>query len=144
MAQAQSYRNHLRFLPGFHYFVLPVLLANVVIAIRHIFKAPSLDTGWAAAVAIAIFLGILYGRRQALTAQDRLIRLEQQLRFARILPADLQAAVAELRPRHFVGLRFASDAEVPDLIRRIRAGELDQTTDIKKAVRDWQADYLRV
>ena len=144
MAQAQSYKNHLRFLPGFHYFVLPVLLANVVIAIRHIFKAPSLDTGWAAAVAMAIFLGILYGRRQALTVQDRLIRLEQQLRFARILPADLQAGVAELRTRHLVGLRFASDAEVPELIRRIRAGELDKTTEIKKAVRDWQADYLRV
>ena len=144
MAQAQTYKNHLRFLPGFHYFVLPVLLANVVIAIRHIFKAPSLDTGWAAAVAMAIFLGILYGRRQALTVQDRLIRLEQQLRFARILPADLQAGVAELRTRHLVGLRFASDAEVPELIRRIRAGELDKTTEIKKAVRDWQADYLRV
>jgi hypothetical protein len=144
MAQAQTYKNHLRFLPGFHYFVLPVLLANVVIAIRHVFKVPSLDAGWAAAVAIAIFLGILYGRRQALTVQDRLIRLEQQLRFARILPADLQAAVADLRPRHFVGLRFASDAEVPDLIRRIRTGELEKTTDIKKAVRDWQADYMRV
>ena len=144
MAKAQNLKNHTRWLPAYHFFVSPVLLINVVLAIRHAFNAPSMDSGWTAVLAVALFLGILLARTQALTVQNRLIRLEQQVRFARILPADLQPAVAELRPRHFIGLRFASDAEVPDLIRRIRAGELDRSNDIKKAVRDWQADYLRV
>jgi hypothetical protein len=144
MEKTQTYRNHTRFLPPFHFFVLPVLTINVVVTVRHLIKGPSLATGWTAVVAVALFLGILLARVQALTAQDRLIRLEQQLRFARILPADLLPAVASLRARHFIGLRFASDAEVPGLIRRIQAGELDSATDIKKAIKDWQADWLRV
>ncbi len=144
MASSQNYRNHARYRPAFHWFVLPVLLANVIITGRHLFKAPSVAAGWQVVVAVALMIGMLMARVMALTAQDRLIRLEQQLRFARILPADLQGAVANLAPRHFIGLRFASDAEVPGLIKRILAGELDRTNDIKKAVQDWQPDYLRV
>jgi hypothetical protein len=144
MAATQTYRNHARYRPPFHYFVLPVLLANVIITARHLIREPSVASGWQVVLALALFVGILMGRVHALTAQDRLIRLEQQLRLARILPPDLQGTVAQLAPRHLIGLRFASDAEVPGLIRRILAGELDKTNDIKKAVQDWQPDYLRV
>jgi uncharacterized membrane protein YraQ (UPF0718 family) len=144
MARTQNFGNHARYLPAFHFFASPVLLINAIVALWHVFREPSLASGWAAVVAVALFTGIMMARVMALTVQNRLIRLEQQVRFARILPADLQPAVAELRPRHFIGLRFASDSELPDLIRRIRSGELDKTDDIKKAVRDWQADYLRV
>jgi hypothetical protein len=144
MATSQTYKNHARFRPPFHFFVLPVLLVNVVIKVRNAFQEPSLSSAWQVALAFALFAGMLMARRMALTAQDRLICFEQSLRFARILPTDLQGAVAKLAPRHFIGLRFASDAEVPGLVRRVLAGELDQTNDIKKAVQDWQADYLRV
>jgi hypothetical protein len=72
------------------------------------------------------------------------IRLEERLRLSRILsPAD-QAAVESLRPAQLIALRFASDDEVPDLVRRILAGELSKANEIKKAIRVWKPDYLRV
>jgi hypothetical protein len=144
MAAPQTYKNHARFRPPFHFFVLPILLVNVGIKVKNLIHEPSLSSTWQVALALALFVGMLMARVMALTAQDRLIQLEQQLRLARILPPDLQDAVARLAPRHFIGLRFASNAEVPALIKRILAGELDKTNDIKKAVQDWQPDYLRV
>ena len=144
MAAPQTYKNHARYRPPFHFFVLPVLLGNVILSIRHLITGPSVASAWQVLLAFALFVGILMGRVHALAAQDRLIRLEQQLRLARILPADMQGTIAQLAPRHFIGLRFAPDAEVPGLIKRVLAGELDQTNDIKKAIQDWQPDYLRV
>jgi hypothetical protein len=144
MTAPQTYRNHARWRPPFHFFVLPVMLGNVILSIRNVVREPSVWSAWQVAFAFALFVGILMGRVHALAAQDRLIRLEQQLRLGRILPPDMQSLIARLAPRHFIGLRFASDAEVPGLIKRVLAGELDQTNDIKKAIQDWQPDYLRV
>jgi hypothetical protein len=79
----------------------------------------------------------------ALTVQDRLIRLEMRLRLRDVLPADLQPRISELTARQLVGLRFASDAELPELVRRVLTGSLGSTADIKKAVTHWQGDYLR-
>ena len=80
----------------------------------------------------------------ALRAQDRVIRLEESLRLERLLPEDLKPRIEELRTRHFVGLRFASDEEVADLTRKILAGDLKTAEDIKRAVRSWRADHLRM
>jgi len=79
----------------------------------------------------------------ALKVQDRVIRLEMRLRLSEVLPADLKGRIPELTTRQLVGLRFASDAELPDLVRRVLAGSLANPTDIKKAVAHWQGDYLR-
>jgi hypothetical protein len=67
-----------------------------------------------------------------------------RLRLREVLPADLQARIPELTPRQLIGLRFASDAELPQLMRQVLAGSLGNTTEIKKAVTHWQGDYLRV
>jgi hypothetical protein len=72
------------------------------------------------------------------------IRLEMRLRLREVLPADLQARIPELTPPQLIGLRFASDAELPELVRRVLTGSLENPRDIKKAVTHWQGDYLRV
>ena len=142
-SKAQTYKNHARFLPAFHFFVLPVLLLNALNAIRHIWIAPNLSTVWTLVVAAALLTLGLLSRTMALTVQDRLIRLEMRLRLQQCLPADLRSRINDLTPRQLVALRFASDAELTDLVREVLGGKLASSKDIKMRVKDWQADWLR-
>ena len=140
----QNYKNHARLLPAFHYFVLPILFLNVLNVVRLVWVDPSLSTGFALLVAAALLMTALLARTMALKAQDRIIRLEMRLRMHDVLPADLQGRMAELTPEHLIGLRFAGDAELPELVRQALGGTLTTTKSIKQAVKVWQADNLRV
>jgi hypothetical protein len=139
----QTYKNHARFFPLYHYFVAPILLLNVVVRAYQLFRAPSGLGAWELLIAITLVSLALAARVMALAVQDRVIRLEMRLRLRELLPPDLQARIHELTRGQYVGLRFASDAELPALVRRILAGELRSTGDIKKNVTEWQGDYLR-
>lgn len=144
MAQTpQNYKNHVRWLPAFHFFVLPVLLLNVLNAGRHIQMTPTLKTTFAGIVAAALFGAALLSRLMVITVQDRVIRLEMRLRLRELLPADLQGRVGELTREQFVALRFASDAELPELVRQVLAGSPTTRKDIKLKVKNWMGDYLR-
>jgi hypothetical protein len=113
------------------------------VAVWHLWQAPRLETAYGVVFAIALLgLGIL-SRNQALTVQDRLIRLEMRLRLRQILPPDLQPRINDLTHRQLVALRFASDEELPELVRDLLAGKITTATDIKSRVRNWQADWLR-
>jgi len=79
----------------------------------------------------------------ALTVQDRLIRLEMRLRLRQLLPPDLQPRINDLTHRQLVAMRFASDAELAELVREVLAGKLTTPKDIKLRVKNWQADWLR-
>ena len=144
MPQTQSFKNHTRLLPPFHFFVLPVLFANVLITIRSIFQAPSMNTVWTAVVAAALLLLALLARNMALTAQNRIIRLEMRHRLKDVLTSDLHDRIGELTPQQLIALRFASDAELPALVRDVLAGNLATQKAIKERVKNWQADHLRV
>ena len=144
MAQAtQTYRNHTRWFPPFHFFVMPVLTLNFLNAIRHLYKEPTLHETWELIVAAALMTLALLARVMAVTVQDRVICLEMRLRLHEVLPADLRSRIRELTRQQFVALRFASDAELTDLVRQILAGTLPKQKDIKLKVKDWQGDYLR-
>ena len=139
----QSYANHVRWFPPFHFFVVPVLLANVLNALRHIVQSPSRSTAFAALVAAAILMGVVLARVMVATVQDRVIRLEMRLRLARLLPAEIQARIPELTPKQLVALRFCGDAELPALVREVLAGKHGTQKEIKLQVKNWQADRLR-
>ena len=94
-------------------------------------------------VALALITLALSARIMALTVQDRVIRVEMRQRLAMCLPADLQGRINELTRRQLVAMRFASDAELPDLTREVVAGKLTAPKDIKMRVKNWQADWLR-
>jgi hypothetical protein len=141
----QTYKNHTRLLPPFHFFVLPALLANVVYTGRHLVtRGMSITTGWEFVVAVALMLGMLLSRVQALAAQDRVIRLEMRMKLQQVLPADLQSKIGDLSTRQLVALRFASDAELPELVRGVLSGKLSKTKEIKLQIKNWQADWQRV
>ena len=139
----QTYKNHTRLVPPFHFFVLPVLFFNVIRTVRNIFPAPSIDTVWTAMVAAALLLLALLTRNMAITVQNRVIRLEMRHRLKDVLPADLRGRIDELTPQQLIALRFASDDELPALVRDVLAGSLATQKAIKLRVKNWQGDYLR-
>jgi hypothetical protein len=142
-AAHQTYNNHTRFRPAYHFFVVPVLAVNFVLALRSLFAAPGLGTLWGVIFAAGLVTLALTARGQALTVQDRVIRLEMRLRLRELLPPDLQARMYELTPRQLIAMRFASDNEMADLTREVLEGNLPTTKAIKMRVRNWQADSLR-
>jgi hypothetical protein len=140
----QNFSNHVRFFPPFHFFVVPVLLINFFwSSYRWKTSGFSVDGFEYVVVAAALALGFLSVRRMALSVQDRLIRLEEQLRYQRLLPADLKPRIGEFTVSQCVSLRFASDAELPALARKVLDEKLNQRKAIKQLVKNWRPDYLR-
>ena len=141
--RVQSFQKHARLLPGFHFFVLPVMLVNFINTVRHVISEQSLHNGWQVVFAAGLVMLAFVSRTQALTVQDRLIRLEMRLRLRGILPPDMQPSINGLTHRQMVALRFASDDEMTELVREVLAGKLATSKDIKSKIRSWQADWLR-
>lgn len=141
----QSFEKHSRYIPGFHFVAFPILLVNVFFALYLTYEQNfSKMSIWNVFVALALVLVAWYSRTMPLTAQDRIIRLEERMRLQEKLPAELRARAVEINPRHLVGLRFASDEELPDLAQRCLNGEFKTSTDVKRAIRNWRPDNLRV
>jgi len=139
----QSYKNHARFFPPFHFFVAPVMLINLFVAGWQLYKLPSFGTVWGLVMAFGFFMLAFVARAMALTVQDRVIRLEMRLRLQQLLPPDLLARCGEITRPQVVALRFASDAELPDMVRDVLAGKLSTQKAIKERVRNWEPDHLR-
>ena len=140
----QSYQHHARWLPGFHFFAAPVLLVNVINEMRHLYFDQTRHALWMVIVAAALLTVAFLSRIQALTVQDRVIRLEMRLRLRGILPPDLHGNINTLTTGQVVALRFAGDNELTDIVRDIAAGKLTSQKEIKMRVKDWQADWQRV
>jgi len=144
MAEEQNFANHARLFPPFHFFLMPVLLINLVWSCIRVWKAGlSFATIFGVILALALITGFLSCRIFSLTVQDRLIRLEEQLRYARLLPADLQSRIGEFTTSQYVSLRFASDAELPALARKVLDEKLHDRKSIKQLIKNWRPDYLR-
>ena len=142
--QGQNFANHARFVPPYHYIALPILLLNFIWAIRGLLGDVSFDAVLNILVAVALIIVALFARVFALKAQDRVIRLEMRLRMRDLLPEDLQERINDFTPTQMVGLRFASDAELPKLARTVLDENMTTATPIKKMITDWQADNFRV
>jgi len=140
----QNYASHRRWIPTFHFFALPVLLINVFVTGVQFAKNPHPISAWLVVVAIALFIGVFELRGMPLRAQDRIIRIEERARLERLVPADLRGRIGELTATQLIAIRFAPDDEVPDLTRRALNGDLKTQGDIKRAIRNWRADHLRV
>ncbi len=139
----QTYANHLRFVPLFHYVLSLLLLVNLGWAGWRLFRGRSLGDVVALLTAVALVLLFYYARDFPLRVQDRLIRLEERLRLAQVLPAELRERIAELTPEQLIALRFAADEELAELVPRVLDGGLRGRTEIKKAIKHWRPDDYR-
>jgi Family of unknown function (DUF6526) len=140
---AQNFENHTKIVPAFHYFIVPVLTLNLGSAIYRVSHFFSANAVISLLVAAALVLLALYGRMFALKVQDRVIRLEMQLRLQSLLPADQRTRIPEFTVGQLVALRFASDPELPELARKVLDEKLHDRKAIKKMIQNWQPDLLR-
>jgi hypothetical protein len=139
----QNYSNHRKFVPLYHFVTFGILAVNQIWALVRLVRTPSWETGFGVLLAFALLCVFFFARIFTLRVQDRLIRLEMRLRLQQILPPDLKAKILDLTPEQLIGLRFASDGEMTDLIRDVLANNIQDREAIKKKVRAWQGDYLR-
>ena len=140
----QSISNHTRFFPPFHFFVIPILTGNFLYALYAWYKAGFSIAGlWHAIVAFTLAYGFVVARLMALKVQDRVIRLEEMLRYERLLPPDLKVRTNEFTVDQMISLRFASDAELPALARKVLDDKVKERKAIKQMVKTWRPDYLR-
>jgi hypothetical protein len=139
----QTYANHVRWDPLFHFFALPVILLTVIAAAVHCAQRPSWFSAWLVVFSVAVVILTLKARLYALKAQDRLIRLEERERLFSLLTDPLRGRIGELSESQLIGLRFACDAEIPTLVEESITKKMSQG-DIKKAIKVWRADYFRV
>ncbi len=141
----QNLANHTRWHPPFHFVLMPFLFVNLIQSGVRVWRNMEWDTIEGFLLAFALIGIALFARLNALKVQDRVIRLEEQIRYQRVLSADLAARAAKrLTESQYIALRFASDAELPGLVEKVLAGSPTSSADIKKAVKDWRGDYFRV
>ena len=140
----QNFKNHGRLVPLYHFFALPMLIINFLWSIYQWIAAGFSIGGleWVLTSA-ALFLGVVYPRLFALSVQDRVIRLEERLRYERVLPEELRWRADELTVNQFVSLRFASDEELGKLMQKVLEGNLTERKAIKQLISKWRPDYLR-
>jgi hypothetical protein len=140
----QTYASHRRYIPGYHFFALPVVIVNAVVQLVQAFRFPSLWMFWNAVVWFALAAAVWYARSMAIAAQNRTIRVEERERLSRLMPPELRGRINELSIKQLTALRFASDDEVGDLAARCLDGTLTTREHVKKEIRQWRPDYDRV
>jgi hypothetical protein len=146
----QTYANHTRLDPPFHFFLLPVFALGVVLSLIHFFyhlresdMRDNFHSFLLIVLAVAMLTLAFKVRLYSLKVQDRVIRLEERLRLTQLLSEPLRSRIPELTEGQLIGLRFASDAEVPKLVERTLNEKLKRK-DIKKSIQNWRPDYWRV
>jgi hypothetical protein len=146
----QTFANHTRWDPLYHFFVLPVFLLGLILTLIHFFAhithgdmRDHIHAFLLILLALALLTLALKVRMYSLRVQDRVIRLEERLRLTQLLPEPLRSRIPELTEDQLCGLRFASDAELPKLAERAMNEKLSRA-DIKKAIQTWRPDYWRV
>jgi len=140
----QTFANHTRLVPAFHMVTFPILAILFLWSAWRVVTEFSVDRLMFLLLTTATLVLLFLARIFALTAQDRVIRLEMRLKMAQLLPADLRPRINELTPKQLVALRFASDEELPDLVRTVLVDGIHDQKAIKRMIRNWQGDHLRV
>jgi hypothetical protein len=142
--EEQSFSNHVKWVPTYHFFVIPVLVLNFILAIVRVVRhGVTWDSAVPMLTAAALLIFVFNARVFALKVQDRVIRMEERQRMANLLPEDLQGRIGEFTTGQLVALRFAGDDELPALARKILNEKLTNVKAIKQMVQHWRADHLR-
>ena len=140
----QTFKSHTKNVPLFHFVALPILLLNVIWSLVRAATDFSADTAIGIVVAFALLIVAFFVRVFALGAQDRVIRLEERLRMQHLLPDDLKPRINDFTTNQVITLRFASDAELPDLARKVLDENIGERKAIKQLIKTWRADYQRL
>ena len=144
MTEPQNFENHARYVPGYHFFLSAVLFINLILRVIETIRHPLWMNAWTIVMAVAFILMWWYLREFPKRAQDRVIRLEERLRLGRLLPPEYRPRMHEFTAGQLIGLRFASDEELPVLAVRVLNEGITDRTAIKRLIQQWRADTLRM
>jgi hypothetical protein len=140
----QTYANHARLHPPFHFFLGPGAMLLLILTIVNVVRRYGQLEAWILLLFGIMFLtAVLLIRTNPLRVQDRLIRLEEWLRLEALLPPELGSRLDELTESQLIALRFASDEEIPALVAKVLAAKM-RPKEIKQAIVTWRADTFRV
>jgi hypothetical protein len=143
MEKQQTYRNHVRWYPLVHFIIFPLLVINLGWQIYMLTQERTVDRAEMLLLAVILILISFAARLQPLKVQDRIIRLEENLRYYKLLSLETAEKATRLSPGKMIALRFAPDDELPELVERTLKGELKTGKDIKLAIQNWRGDHLR-
>jgi hypothetical protein len=141
--KVQNFKNHQRYLIGFHVILSLLIIALLIGSIVNLVHAEHSNLYSASLIClIAVIFGLIYVyvRQFPLKAQDRAIRAEENLRHF-VLSGKLLDK--KLRTSQIIALRFASDDEFVELAKKTLAENLDARA-IKKSILNWKGDFHRV
>ena len=145
MAQpTQTYDNHTRWVPMYHFVLGPIFIVNFFLAAYRLITGLTLTNVIGVLLAVALLGAFLFLRVFALKAQDRVIRLEERMRMQLLLPDDLKGRINDFSTNQLIALRFASDGELPELARKVLDENIVDQKPIKQAIKSWRPDYQRV
>jgi hypothetical protein len=139
----QSFKNHARIDPPFHFILLTILVVNLVIVLCYTYRHLSIFTEWLVILSLGGFILLGKLRSYPMKVQDRVIRLEERLRLQALAPAEWHAQIYRLTEDQLIGLRFASDDEVVELAKLALEQNLNRKQ-IKERIKSWRADNWRV
>jgi hypothetical protein len=143
MSETQNLKNHARFDPAYHFLLFAVYLLNLIYAGFHLYRQPSLSSGWYLVVSLLAVVPLLKLRTYPLKVQDRVIRLEERLRLQTLAPDEWRTRLYRLNENQLIALRFAADDEVVELARQALEQNLTRKQ-IKERIRNWRPDDWRV
>ena len=140
----QTYANHGKLVPGYHFWATILLMLPTLYFGFLMVTSFSVERLALFMFAVGVTVVGFYARAFPLGVQDRVIRLEEQIRMERLLPEDQKGRIATVTTEQFIGLRFASDEELPDLVRQVLDEGMTDRKRIKQAVKSWRADHERI
>jgi len=142
----QSYENHVRFYPPHHFVFYPVLMVLMGLSTYYIFKYEDQSLIWTF-ITLALFMlgyvAFMLRQHYALGNQNRIVRLELRFRYYVLTQQRLENVEDQLSEGQLFALRFASDEELPGLVQRAISENLS-ADDIKKSIKNWLPDHMRV
>lgn len=141
--ELQNLKNHGRLDPAYHFVLVFVVLANLIVSIFVVVRHPCFYSSWFVVLSVAAFIALFRMRQYPLKVQDRVIRLEERLRLQALAPAEWHSQIYRLSEDQLIGLRFAADDEVVELAKQALEHNLNRKQ-IKERIKDWRADTWRV
>lgn len=141
--KVQNFKNHARWIIGYHVISFFAIIALLIGSIINIFNSSDENLYSASLlvlVSIILFIIFFYLRSFALKSQDRAIRAEEKLRYFILTGKPLSN---EVNTRQIIGLRFASDEEFPELVNKAIQEKLTEV-EIKSLIKNWKPDFYRV
>jgi hypothetical protein len=144
----QKYNNHIRYYPLHHFVITPLSLVFLSWSFFNLAEAYVDRTDLSYYIyllvgAVILFLLPVITRIYALKNQNRIIRLELRMRYFHLTGKSFSEWENKLSLSQLIALRFAGDRELLPLMEKALDQNLNAKS-IKKAITDWQGDYLRV